>query len=184
MDEVEVGAVRDSVEERMVPGPLDLVPADVRERRRLDELGSPAGKDPERRGVILVAAVEQKLQAETDTEEWLVTAGPGANRSREPGCIEPCHRRSRRADSRDDKAVRVRQGVRVGSNDDVGTDRRERLVDRDEVARAVIDDGDPGSRGPHHPSEPLVDATPSRRGSISQATRSARPSALNAASAR
>src|SRR3954464_9739664 len=103
MDEVEVGPGADAVEEGMVPGPLDLVPADVRERRRLRELDGPAGKDPERRGVILVAPVEQQLQAEADAEERLVARGPCAHRSREPGRIETCHRRSRRADSRDDK---------------------------------------------------------------------------------
>ena len=40
---------------------------------------------------------------------------------------------------------------------------------RDEVARAVVDDGDPGPAPRGHPSEPFVDATPVRRGSGSQA---------------
>ena len=40
----------------------------------------------------------------------------------------------------------------------VGADGRERLVDADEVARAVVDDRDP--RRGAHPSEPFVDATP------------------------
>ena len=74
-------------------------------------------------------------------------------------------------------------------NPDVGAHGRQRLVNAHEVAGPVVNHRHEGprwptARPPTHPSAPLVEATPVRRGSISQATRSARPSALNVASAR
>jgi len=73
----------------------------------------------------------------------------------------------------------------VPNDNDRGADTTQRLVDAHEVAGAVVDDGDarPAGDGPGH-VEPFVDATPRRRGSGAVAARSARPRALNAASAR
>ena len=63
------------------------------------------------------------------------------------------------------------------------------FLDAHEVAGPVIDDPDPqrttGARSDRvHPRLPFVEATPVRRGSTVVASLSARPSALNAASAR
>ena len=86
------------------------------------------------------------------------------------------------ADTRDDDRVGTAEALRVPDLDRVRADRRERLVDTHQVAGAVVDDGD--ARAGRHSRTPFVEATPTRRRSISQAMRSERPSALNAASAR
>ena len=114
---------------------------------------------------------------------------PAASQAR-IGSARPC--RSRRAIAGaaaptpgTTSASAPRERLGVAGDDDVGADRVERLVDADEVAGAVVDDGDARRRALSvTPSVPFVDATPVRRGSGSQAARSARPSALNAASAR
>ena len=96
--------------------------------------------------------------------------------------VEPGHGRSGGADARHDQRVGAAQRLRVARDRDRRTDARQRLVDAHQVARAVIDDRQPGRRA--HSRTPLVEATPVRRGSMSQAARSARASALKAASAR
>ena len=159
----------------------------MRERRGALEADGAAGQDPEGLGAVLVAALEQQLEAEADAEERAIRRDPGADRLDEAAVAQPVHRGSGRADARHDAAG---PGRRCRSPVTARWTRApavvERLLDRDEVAGAVVDDGDARSAGGHirHPSDPFVDATPVRRGSGSHATRSARPSALNAASAR
>ena len=165
--------------------PLDLVPADVREGRGVLEPDRAPGEDAERRRAVLVAAVEQELEPEADAEERPVGGEPRADRVGQAVPVEPRHRRFGRADARDDRAHPRRAGASPSrATVDLGADGRERLVDADEVAGAVVDDRDAWPRRRASSEGPLVEATPSRRGSGSQATRSARPSALNAASAR
>ena len=76
---------------------------------------------------------------------------------------------------------------RVG-HADLRPEQAQGVADADEVARAVVDDRDPDglvhSRPPWTLSEPLVEATPERRGSGETAMRRARARALKAASAR
>ena len=137
VDEVEVGAVGDAVEERVRARPLDLVPADVREGRRVLEPDRPPGQDAERRRAVLVAAVEQELEPEADAEERAVGRDPGADRLGQaararagaiagaaaptPGTIERVGAAQRRP----------RRGRASTSAPTVG----QRLVDADEVAR-------------------------------------------------
>ena len=106
--------------------------------------------------------------------------------STRPPAAQPVHRRRRRPDARDDEQVGARRARRPTRRDrDVGADRRERLLDADEVARAVVDDGDAGGRG-----RSVIRASPwstRRRPGAGRARtrRAARaPRALNAASAR
>ena len=186
VDEVEVGAVGDAVEQRVLARALDLVPADVRAGS-----GRPRGatvrpgEHAERRRAVLVAALEQELQAEADAEERPVGA-PATRGSARRG-----RARSRRAiagaaaptPGHDERVGAARAPRRRGRRATSAPDGRQRLLDADEVAGAVVDDGDARSR-PVIRASPWSRRRPSRRGSGSQATRSARPSALNAASAR
>ena len=146
------------------------------------EHDGPSGDDPERRRSVLVAPVEEQLEAEADPEERAIVRDPGADRVGQALRLEPAHGGRRGPDAGHDERVETAQHVGLADGDDLGTHRRQCLVDADQVACPVVDDPDP--RTCRHSRIPLVDATPVRRGSISQATRRARPSALKAASAR
>jgi len=89
VDEVEVGAVGDAVERRVLVAALDLVPADVRERRGVNETDRAAVEDAERLRAVLVAAVEQELEAEADPEERTPGRDPVVDRPGQPACPEP-----------------------------------------------------------------------------------------------
>ena len=110
--------------------------------------------------------------------------------STSPWASQAGHRRCGRADAGHDEQVGAGEAVRTG-----GDPRRRRRPPRapGRCSRGCR----PRSRRPRpaperpgrrpagaHPSVPFVDATPTRRGSTAVAWRSARPSALNAASAR
>ena len=124
---------------------------------------------PERRGAVLVAAVEQELQAEADAEERPVGRDPvaGSGRRDRAGRGGPWPDRRPRRRARPARRCPSRS-VAIPGDGDVGADRRQRLLDAHEVAGAVVDDGDPRcGRGGHgrgcharHPSAPFVDATP------------------------
>ena len=89
------------------------------------------------------------------------------------------HRLGEGADAGQHDAVGARgrrRGRRVIAA--VGADVLERLLDRAQVAHAVVDDGDPGSSL----SVPLVDGHLGLLGSIATAPRSARAKALKLAS--
>ena len=69
--------------------------------------GGPSGpaRTPERRRAVLVAALEQQLEAEADAEERPVGGDPAADRAGQAAPREPRHRRRRGADARDDRAA-------------------------------------------------------------------------------
>ena len=148
------------------------------------ETDGAAGQDPQGLGAVLVAALEQQLEAEADAQERAIGVDPGPDRLEEAALAKPVHRRSGRADARDHQEVRVVDVVAGRRAADAGSGGRERLLDRHQVAGAVVHDDDARRIRARHPSDPFVEATPVRRGSGSHAIRSARPSALNAASAR
>ena len=186
--EVEVGAVPDPGEQGMLLTSRDLVPADVRQGRCVLQAGRPPPEEPQRVRPVLIAAIEQHLEAQTDPQERLACRHPGTDRVHEAVALQARHRRGRGAHARHDERVRAAQRLAVAGDRDLRADARERLIDADQVPGAMVDDGDANlsvdPRWRRHPSEPLVDATPSRRGSDSQARRRARATALNAASAR
>jgi hypothetical protein len=193
MHEVEVGARCDAGEEAVLASTLDLVPADVRQRRRVGEPRRPTAEHAKRLGAVLVAGLEQELQAEADAQERPAHRDPAQDRVDQPGPREPVHRRGGRADSRYHERIRGVEAVGVSGDRDASADRGESLVDGHEVARAIVHDRDPEpdcalervrAARSRHPAAPFVEATPLRRGSIEQAARMARARALNAASAR
>ena len=144
------------------------------------------GSTPSVVGAVLVAALEQELQPEADAEERPVGGDPGADRLDEaaPRAAGPSPAPRRRRPGTTSASAPSRSPARSRRRTRRPT-RGQRLLDADEVAGAVVDDRDPRALG-----AAVIRASPSsrrrrvRRGSGSQATRSARPSALNAASAR
>ncbi len=136
------------------------------------------GEHAERPRAVLVAAVEQELHAQADAQEGAVGGDPAPDRLHEPAPPQPFHRGPGRTDTGHDEGVGAHHVRLRPRQHDLGAGRAQGFVDAHEVAGAVVDDGDPG-----HPRLPFVDATPARRGSGAIATRSARPRALNAASA-
>ena len=151
------------------------------------ELDGSTRDDPEGHGAVLVAPVEEQLEAQADPQVRAAERDPAQERVHEPGPREPPHRRPRRADPRDDDRLGALEVAGARRDPHVRADERQRLLDADEVPGAVVHDRDaePATRSrPGSPGGPLVEAEPVRRGSGSQAARRARASALNAASAR
>ena len=188
VDEVEVGAVGDAVEQRVLarsarPGSSRCAAGSGRPRAATVRPGS----TPSVVGAVLVAALEQQLQPEADAR------GTAGRRRSRPGSASTRPRRSRRAiagaaaptpGTTSASAPRSRLGVARDARPSAPTRasaparcsrgcRRRSRRPRSAGAAASLIRASPSSR-----------RRPSRRGSGSQAARSARASALNAASAR
>ncbi len=102
---------------------------------------------------------------------------------------EPFHGRRAGADAGDEDDFRAVELLGRLGHRHHGTQQAQGVADGDEVAGAVVDHGDTDGIAHLQPpaeggSEPLVEAMPERRGSGATAMRSARASALKAASAR
>ena len=82
--------------------------------------------------------------------------------------------------ARHHQLVGARDHLRVGAHDHVGADRGERLGDAAQVPAPKVGDRDP--RCAHFVSVPLVDGTPTTRGSSRAAIEAARAKALKSAS--
>ncbi len=190
VDEVEILAGPESFEEWVIAPRFYLVPADVRQCRRVLQAERAARNDPEGDRAVLVAPVEEELEAEADAEVRTAVGDPAQQRVHEPGASKPAHRRAGGTDAGDDHGVHAFEVLRLHDDAYGRTDAGECLLDAHQVARAIVDDGDPHGTGRRsgnlvdHARLPFVDATPTRRGSGSDAARNARASALNAASAR
>src|SRR6266550_3988584 len=186
MHEVEVRAVGDLLEGRVIPMSFYLVPADVGEPCTTGQDPRAAPDRAQGLGAVLVAAIEQQLQPKADPEEPPVGLQPGPDRADQSGRLQPRHGGRSRADSRDNEQLHIAQVF--GPSDQAGLGSRDFQPARDayQVAGAVVDDPDERAplAGRGQPSAPLVEATPVRRGSGSVASPNARPSALKAASAR
>ena len=106
-----------------------------------------------------------------------------ACRTAPPPCVERGRAGAERPLTGDHQLVGARQDVGVGADDRLRPDAGERLLDAAEVAAAEIGDDDlASSRAAHAVSVPLVDGTPTTRGSIRTAAEVARANALNSAS--
>ena len=128
-------------------------------------------------------ASKKSWKPEADAEARSAGANPVAQRLEQAALAQVDHGRRGGADTRNDDRVDAGQSRRFVGHDDLGPDRRQGPGDADHVRRAVVQDGDPDRRR-------LIRATPSWRRDPDvadrrrTAARSARPSALKAASAR
>ena len=148
---------------------LDGVPAHVRHDRRLQALDD-AGPLAASLGAhaVLDALGEQDLHADADAQHR--TSGDQAtlddahavDRHGDPACTPRTHRRPARADRRP-RPHRARRSVSV----DLGTSALDGAHGRAEVARAVVEHRDAGTRSRHR--APLVLGMPVSRGSIAMA---------------
>src|SRR5262245_34944997 len=151
------------------PETVDAGPADARDAS-FAQAHRAAGHDAEPLdAAVLLGLVERELETEADAEDRTVVGDAHAQRLVEAAPAKSVHRRAGRADSRQDGEIRAGDVVR-----EARTEPRERDLDRTCVAGAVVADRDSHTT-------PFVEGMPSL--SRLAATRSARPTALNAASA-
>ncbi len=143
---------------------------------------SPAGK---RRTTVeplalpeLLALGEEQLVPEADPEEGPAVVERGAEGVEEPQRLEAAHGVVKGAVAGQDEGAGVRDHARVLRDDGAHAEASQRLFDAAQVASSVVDDGD-------HVSYrlPFVERTPAMRGLSLVASASARPTALNTASA-
>src|SRR5262249_30899898 len=123
----------------------------------------------------LLAAREEQLVAEADAEERAAAVERATQRRRQAETLEIGHRIVKRAVAGKDHGIGVVHRVGVRGHAGVNAAPFEGLLDRAEIAPAVIDDGD------HN--VPLVEGRiPAMRGLSRVASASARPTALKTAS--
>ena len=122
----------------------------------------------------LFRLAEEQLHPDADAEERPTGAGAGEERVRQAALLESAGRRSGVADPGDHGERCPLDLAGVFGDDGIGAGTLERRADAAQVPGAVVGDGDPHS-------EPLVE--PTAAPSSEHASRNARPSALNAASA-
>src|SRR5437763_7892310 len=149
--------------------PVDVGPADARDAA-LAQAHRAAGDDAEPfHAAVLLRLVERELQPEADAEHGPAVVHSVAERVVEPAPAQAVHRRARRSNAGKHREVRSRDVAGQAR-----AEARERDLDRARIPGAVVADRD------IHMT-PFVDGMPSP--SRFTATRSARPTALNAASA-
>src|SRR5262245_14882840 len=164
---VGLGSIRVREVER--PAVADFGPAHARDAAAAQADGAARHKPEPRDTAVLLRPLESELEAEADAEDRPPALEPLAQLFVVAALAQPRHRRARRADAGEHGDV--------GAGDvvcDLGAEPAERDLDRAHIARPVSAD-----RGVH--IVPLVDGTPSPERAA--AAPSARPTALNAASA-
>jgi hypothetical protein len=138
-------------------------------RRRIAEACRSSLEDAEGLGPVLVAAFEQQLQPEADPEVRQAFAKPVADRGDQILPHQAVHRGTGGADAGHDERVHpVPDECRASvDQDDLGPDPGQGLLDAHEVARAVVDNTEPGSTAARDSAaghrahvEPFVDARP------------------------
>ena len=148
---------------------VNLGPAHARNPVGLDSHGS-ARQDPEALdAAVLLRPFERKLEPEADPEHRTIGGHTCAQHLVEPLPAQLVHRRPGRADAGQNREVGSRDIV-----DELGAEPPKRDLDRPDVPGAVVAHGDPHRL-------PFVDGIP--LDSTRSAVRSARPTALYAASA-
>lgn len=167
------GVARGNARQQRFPFALDLVPSHVREWGCVEPLHR-AWDEAEAGVVVLVGVIEQQLHADAHSEQRAVV---GHHRFDETPLCQGSHRRTGRADTREHNAIKDREISPSVNAHRLGIDPSQCLFHGDEVARTMVD-----QRNTSH-STPFVEATPERRGSNATASRIARASALNIASA-
>ena len=150
VDEIEVRAVGDALEDRRAAVESQLVPAHVRHLvlARHVEPHDLARQDAEPFVLaVFVALVEQHLQAEADAQERLAAGDRGADRLDQLALAKCGDRVAKRAHARQHDLVRVRQHGRVARDRGRVPDSLEPLLHAAKVAHFVVDDGDHGGDG-------------------------------------
>src|SRR6185437_5866395 len=149
--------------------PVDEPPHAPRQNAQAQRLG------------VFVAALEQQLHPDADPEEGAPAGQKGPDRLAESAAatIERSRAGSERPLAGDDQLVGTRHGVGVGADGPLRAHGGQRLLDAAEVAAPQIGDDDAAT---HVVSVPLVEGTPTTRGSSRAAALVARANALNSAS--
>src|SRR2546425_11579004 len=174
--EVHVGTIRDALPQNRFVGLGQPAPTDDRQVLAVVDLAHAPRQQPE----ALVAAVlrrllEEQLVAEADAEDRPSLQGQLDHAPPQPTLRELFKGRRKRPHARQDHAIGVIELIGVSRQRRVGSDMEKSAVDRAHVAYTVVDDRD-------HPSRPLDEGTPGPP-PAAIAWRSARPKALNVASA-
>src|SRR5438093_129763 len=143
VDEVEMGARRDALEEAQLPRVLDAVPTHMR--------NLPARREPpyhprdhvEAASLAeLLARRKQELVAEADAEKRPAPVQRPPEGREEAEVLEVRHGVVERSVAWEHDGVRLVHGAWILGHDRRDADAAERLLDRPEVAPAVIDNGD------------------------------------------
>ena len=194
--------VGDAVPQRMAPRLPHPVPAHVRylaARRRAGVFGQVAGAAREHAeavgAAVFIAVFKQHLQPHADSEKRFFGGG-ARQRPGKAARVNRAHAVAGGALAGKDNLVGVVNQPGVAAGHDArafGADAVQRLLDRAQVAHAVIHNGDGGHRagrggaaagGSKRQSTPLVEGRPAAmRGSGSTAMRHALANALNTVSA-
>ena len=123
VDEVEVGAVGDAVEQRVIARPLDLVPADVGQGRRVLE---PDASGPARTPRVSAPSSSLPSNSSCRPRQMPRNGRSAASQARigstRPAPVEALHRGRGRADARHDERVRAVERLGVATIATVGAD--------------------------------------------------------------
>src|SRR5690606_39690222 len=157
----------------------------------LTKMGHPAVEDTQAvDAVVFLTVIQQRLHAHTNTEQRFARVNHIENGPVQPGLGDHPDTVTNGTDTGKHHPVRMANLVRVTGNHDAltGSHFLQRLAGGVQIPHAVIDHGDGFTHTwvPHSVSVkvPLVLGVMSpMRGSLSTATRSARPKALNTVSA-
>src|SRR5262245_23761859 len=171
MGKVDVRAVETASDAAAVHD-SELVPAHVRDAARF-EPAHRSGEDPQAEAALL-ALLEEELHADADPEHGPVSRDPAAQRGVQAEAFEPTDGGRDVTHTRDDGQIGSDDTRRVARDQDVSARTLEGRSHAAHVPRAVV-------RQNHLHATPFVELTPAP--SRAHASRSARPSALNAASA-
>src|SRR5215510_12716416 len=142
VDEVEVRARGDAVEEAHVPSVLHAIPAHVRDLPTGRQPAHGARHDVEPAALAeFLARREQQLVPEADPEKRPAAVERAPERPREPEAIEVRHRVVERAVAGQHDGVRLVDAARILGDRRGHADPPERLLDRAEIPAPVIDQG-------------------------------------------
>ena len=146
MHEVEVRAVRNSVEERERAVVLDAVPSHVRNLATGWEAAHDTWNHVEPASLAeLLARRKEELVPEADAEERPRAVERAAQGLDETARCEVRHRIVERAVAGQHDRVGVVDGARIFGHDGRNADALERLLHAAEIAAAVVDDRDHGA---------------------------------------
>src|ERR1044072_4471837 len=174
MHEITERPVFDTVKQRMLAFLMNSIPSNLWH----DELVStpphiPLQQPKPRRRSKFIRLFKQHLHPNANTEQWRSLTYLLTHQSVETSLRECLHTRTKRPDTRQHQSLRSTQSLFVTTDDRVTTGRRKSLLNRPQVANAIVND----CNAAH--SDPFVLGTPTTRLFLSTALRNARDVALN-----